>query len=589
MQSSAKKALRYLWQKEQPYKPYLVGMLICTLLKMGFELTQPFFYKGIVDSLSNYETLEMGVDLAVLNLLYLLIVIVGRNIFWNLGDILLIRSSVRIMRDVAIEAFRHVQKLSYSFHSSNFAGSTVKKCNRGFWAIDSIIDRVWFDFAPVFLQVTGISLIFAFKAPPLIIILLSGILVFLVATLYLNNKQIPLERAGVRAETKTSGNFHDVVSNIFTVKTFARERSENRRHLRLLNDWKEKALKAWYFHVKNNVVQWIIAGTLELALLYYSINLFKQGVFTVGDIVLVQTYFVTLIQSVWRLSWMYRDFRKATVNLEEMIELLETDPLIKDKNSVKKLKFKKGEIEFRNVDFDYGENDNDAVFENLSLKIKAGEKVALVGPSGSGKTTFVKLLTRLVDVNGGEILIDGKSIQDVTVESLRESIGLVPQDPALFHRPLSENIAYGKPDASIEDIKKASKLAHAHHFIKDLAQGYDTYVGERGVKLSGGERQRVAIARVILENAPIVVFDEATSSLDSLSEKHIQAAFQNLMKGRTTIVVAHRLSTIIDMDRILVFDKGKVVEEGRHEELIQREGSLYKKLWDIQAGGFLLE
>ncbi|MDD4352067.1 MAG: ABC transporter ATP-binding protein [Candidatus Gracilibacteria bacterium] len=588
MSISGSKALRFLWDRSSPYKLAAAGMMCATLLTLAFDLVRPFFYKDIIDSLTITSDLDLGVQSALWSLFFLALSFIGHHIFWNLGHFVLVWFESRILRDTSRVAFQHVQKLSSAFHTSNFAGSTVKKCQRGVFAMETMIDKVWFDILPVSVQVIAIAIIFSIKASSLAIVLLLGILVFFTITIYLNNRQSKLELLSVYAETKASGNFHDVVSNIHTVKVFAKEKHEEKRHFRLLEDWRQKMQKAWLFHNLISISQGSVAMLLEVALFYLSIRLFQAGRFTIGDIVFVQSYFITLIGQVWRLGWVYRDFRKAVVNADEMIELLETEPLIKNKKGAKRLKFQQGEIEFRDVSFAYGDS-NDAVFHNLSVHIKPGEKIALVGPSGSGKTTFVKLLSRLADVTGGQILIDGKDIRDVTVDSLRSSVGIVPQDPALFHRPLSENIAYGNPQASTKQIVRASKLAHAHEFIKDLPEQYETHVGERGVKLSGGERQRVAIARAILENAPIIVFDEATSSLDSLSEKHIQAALDNLMKGRTTIVVAHRLSTIIHMDRILVFRKGKIVEEGSHAELIKKQGSLYGKLWEIQAQGFLPE
>jgi ATP-binding cassette subfamily B protein len=268
-----------------------------------------------------------------------------------------------------------------------------------------------------------------------------------------------------------------------------------------------------------------------------------------------------------------------------MVEILLLSHEIKDSPSAKELIISRGGLEFKNLTFAFDETRK--VLEDINLTIKPGEKVALIGPSGAGKTTFVRLLLRLYSPTAGKILIDGQDISEATQESLRKNISMVPQDPILFHRTLAENIAYGKRGSPKEEVENAAKLAHCNEFIKDLPFGFETYVGERGIKLSGGERQRVAIARAILTNAPILVLDEATSSLDSHSEMLIQDALNNLMKGRTTIVIAHRLSTIQKMDRIIVIDGGKIIEQGSHKELLSNESSLYKKLWELQAGGFL--
>jgi len=287
-----------------------------------------------------------------------------------------------------------------------------------------------------------------------------------------------------------------------------------------------------------------------------------------------------------RVGQQMRHLQEAASDMLDVVEFSKQDFEVKDKKNAKELIVKKGEAFFNNITFQYGEHLS-PLFSNFSVKIKKGEKVALVGHSGSGKSTFIKIFQRLYDVQKGEILIDNQNISDVTIESLRSSIVLVPQEPILFHRSLAENIAYGNINASKEEIIKASKVAHAHEFISKLPQGYDTLVGERGVKLSGGERQRVAIARAVLASGSILVLDEATSSLDSESEKYIQDALETIMEGRTTIVVAHRLSTIKKVDRILVFEEGKIIEEGSHKKLLQKEGGVYKKLFEMQVGGFI--
>ena len=286
---------------------------------------------------------------------------------------------------------------------------------------------------------------------------------------------------------------------------------------------------------------------------------------------------------VFSFSRIVRDIYQSYADAKEMVEIMKLPPAIQDAPDAKPLQSSRGEIVFDQVNFHF--NPSKPVLRSISVTIKAGEKVALVGPSGAGKSTFVKLLLRFHDVKEGAIKIDGQDIRNVTKASLYEAISLVPQDPVLFHRSLRENIRYGKPSASDEEVEQAAKLAHCDEFIRETAAGYDTFVGERGIKLSGGERQRVAIARAILKNAPILVLDEATSSLDSHSESLIQEALQNLMQGRTTIVIAHRLSTIRKMDRIVVIDNGQVIEQGTHDELTQRDG-LYSHLWELQAGGF---
>jgi ABC-type multidrug transport system fused ATPase/permease subunit len=287
----------------------------------------------------------------------------------------------------------------------------------------------------------------------------------------------------------------------------------------------------------------------------------------------------------WDFSRIVRDFYEGFADAKEMIDIMLLPHEIKDIPNASALKITAGEIEFRDVTFNF--NETREVLSKISVKIKGGQKVALIGPSGAGKSTFIRLILRLYDLAGGEILIDGTDIHTVTQESLRQNISLVPQDPVLFHRSLLENIRYGRKDATDSEVIEAARLAHCDEFVQNLPLKYETYVGERGIKLSGGERQRVAIARAILKNAPILVLDEATSSLDSASESLIQDALDVLMKGKTTIVIAHRLSTIRKMDRIIVMEGGSIIEDDTHEELLKNENGLYGRLWKLQAGGFM--
>jgi ATP-binding cassette subfamily B protein len=324
---------------------------------------------------------------------------------------------------------------------------------------------------------------------------------------------------------------------------------------------------------------------LEIGLMFLAIKLWQKNILTVGDFVLIQAYLLRIFEKLWGFGRVIRDFYENLADAEEMTEILETPHEIVDIPNAKKLKIITGGIKFNNVDFNY--NQTRKVLDKFNLEIKPQEKIALVGPSGAGKSTIVRLLLRLHDINAGEIIIDKQNIAKVMQESLWQNISLVPQDPILFHRTLLENIRYGELKATDKDVIKAAKIAHCHEFISQLPDGYGTYVGERGVKLSGGERQRVAIARAVLRNAPILVLDEATSSLDSESERYIQDALDKLMKEKTVIVIAHRLSTIMKMDRIIVIDKGGIIEEGTHKELLKKKNGIYKKLWKIQAGGFI--
>ncbi len=328
--------------------------------------------------------------------------------------------------------------------------------------------------------------------------------------------------------------------------------------------------------------------TIKTILFFAAVWLWATGRASVGDVVFIIANYNLLQGHLRQIGNQIRETQQAANDMEEMVEYSRTEPQVADIPAAKELRATKGQIEFDRVTFTYA-NQQRPIYKKLSLTIQSGEKVALVGHSGGGKSTFVKLIQRLYDVDLGVIQIDGQDIAKVTQESLRRTVSLVPQEPVLFHRSIAENIAYARPKATQAEIQKAAKQAHAHEFIRQLPEQYQTLVGERGVKLSGGERQRVAIARAILADAPILILDEATSSLDSISEGYIQEALEYLMRGRTTLVIAHRLSTIKKADRILVFDDGKVIEEGSHAQLLRRKDGLYRQLYELQAGGFLGE
>ncbi|PIZ94618.1 MAG: hypothetical protein COX81_02975 [Candidatus Magasanikbacteria bacterium CG_4_10_14_0_2_um_filter_37_12] len=334
-----------------------------------------------------------------------------------------------------------------------------------------------------------------------------------------------------------------------------------------------------------DAAQWLLMIALEIGLMVVAVKLWKIGILTIGDFVLIQAYIMRMFEKLWGFGRVVRDFYEHLADAEEMTEILDTPHEIVDSRRAKPLQIKKGKINFEGVYFSYHKTRQ--VISKFNLAIKPGEKIALVGPSGAGKTTVIKLLLRQHDVTRGKISIDDQLINQITLESLWSNISMVPQDPVLFHRTILENIRYGKPEASDEEVVFAAKVAHCHEFISEFSDQYNTYVGERGVKLSGGERQRVAIARAVLRNSPILVLDEATSSLDSESEHLIQDALDYLMQKKTVIVIAHRLSTIMKMDRIAVIARGQILEQGTHKELLRKKQGIYKKLWDRQVGGFV--
>jgi ATP-binding cassette subfamily B protein len=404
-------------------------------------------------------------------------------------------------------------------------------------------------------------------------------------TWYLVRLQIPKSTKNAAADSRTTGHFSDIVSNILTVKMFGTGKREIIEFEKTTHEQEQLRFTAWLQQgFWNSLFQAISIGAFNIVIIAASVWLWANGTITAGAIVLVQVYVVTIFNIVWTISKNIVRASSALTDAQEMVAIFEQEPDVQDAMRPKRIKVTQGEIVFRNVSFGY--EDDGTIFENLSFTITPGERVAFVGHSGAGKTTVTKLLLRFADVSKGVILIDGNDIAKVRQDELRSSIAYVPQDPVLFHRSIRDNIAYGKPNATDEEVISAATRARAHEFIERLKRGYNTMVGERGVKLSGGERQRVAIARAMLKDAPILVLDEATSSLDSISERYIQEALAELMQGRTTIVIAHRLSTIQGMDRIIVFGKGGIAEEGTHDVLLA-QGGVYAALWNSQRGGFV--
>lgn len=388
------------------------------------------------------------------------------------------------------------------------------------------------------------------------------------------------------ADSHMTGSLADAITNVLSIKIFSAERKEQAHYEKVTADEEIKRRRAWFFGNFQSTMQACLMAILQIVVVFVAINLWSRGLLSVGTIVLLQLYMFNLFDILWNLGRSLTKAIKALTDMKEVVDIFDLAIDIEDPRRPLRAETKKGEVVFTDVSFVYP--GGVTVFQHLNLTIAPGERIGLVGHSGAGKSTVTKLLLRFLDVTGGAIMIDGQNIRDLTQHDVRSIISYVPQESMLFHRSIRENIAYGRPGASLKEIKEVAQKAYADEFIIRLPKGYDTLVGERGVKLSGGERQRVAIARAMLKNAPILVLDEATSSLDSVSEGYIQDAFTELMKGKTTIVIAHRLSTIQKMDRIVVLENGTIVEMGTHTDLLAKNG-VYATMWSHQSGGFIEE
>ena len=491
-----------------------------------------------------------------------------------------------VMRRILSDAVYKVQRFSADWHANSFAGATVRKISRGMWAYDLFADTVFVGFFPAMIVLVGVTALLLQRWPLMGFFALGAMALYILLSAVLAVRYVaPAYEKMNAADAEVGGAMADTITCNQTVKAFGAEAREDARFLAIAERWRRHALWSWQREVNLGVIQSVLALILQAGMLGLALWFWSRGEATAGDVAFVMTAYFLISGYLREIGQHVRNFQQSINELQDLVRFDRSAPDVADRPGATPLRVGPGGLAFERVTFRYG-NQPAPIYQGFSLTIAPGEKIALVGKSGSGKSTFVKLIQRLYDVDGGAILIDSQDIAAATQESVRRAIALVPQDPVLFHRSLAENIAYARPEATLEEVELAARRAHAHDFIARLKDGYDTLLGERGVKLSGGERQRVALARAFLADAPILVLDEATSSLDSETEASIQAAIESLMEGRTTIVIAHRLSTIRDVDRILVFRDGAVVEQGDHRTLMAREGGYYRELLSIQARGF---
>jgi len=495
------------------------------------------------------------------------------------------RLEARAMADLYDKAFSYLIEHSHEFFISNFTGTLTRRVTRYARSFEGVLDNVLMNFFPATLYLLGVVTVLSLRSLWLGI----GLFVLTMFFIFIQYKMVmwlqPLRTKRTEEDSHMTGALSDAVLNHSTITAFASAPYERSYFGKVTDEWRDATRRAMDGYAMIYGIQGLIAVFMEIAILGATAFLWLQGVLTIGDFVLVQMYIFGLLNRVWNIGRSMRQLHDAFSEATEMLDIMELPHEIQDAPTAKPLSVKEGAITFDHVHFEY--RDGHSLLKDFSLEIKPREKIALVGSSGAGKSTITKLLLRLYEVGSGTISIDGQNIAQTTQESLRKAIAFVPQEPMLFHRSLMDNIRYGRQGATDEEVIEAAKQAHCFEFINHYKEGFDTMVGERGVKLSGGERQRVAIARAILKNAPILVLDEATSSLDSESERLIQDALLRLMEGKTVIAIAHRLSTVMHMDRLIVMERGSVVLSGNHDELLAQGSNLYHKLWEIQAGGFL--
>ncbi|QPF83305.1 ABC transporter ATP-binding protein [Bradyrhizobium genosp. L] len=494
--------------------------------------------------------------------------------------------TLKMMSDVGEQAFMRVQRFSTDWHANSFAGSTVRKITRAMWALDLLNDTILMALLPSLVVLVGSMILLGLHWPQLGAVIAVGSVIYVAMTMAFTVRYVaPAARVSNAWDTKVGGTLADALTCNAVVKSFGAETREDIRLDGVIGRWRKRVRRTWLRYNHTGAAQLLVLLCFRASVIGGAILLWAAGHATPGDVTYVLTSYYIIHAYLRDVGMHINNLQRSVNDMEELVQI-HGEPLgIIDAVDAKPIDIAGGRIVFDDVTFHYGGHRR-PLYDALSVDIRAGERVGLVGRSGSGKTTFVKLVQRLYDVSAGRILIDGQDVAKATQQSLRSQIAIVQQEPILFHRTLSENIAYGRPGASMQAIEQAARLANAHDFIMRLPKGYGTLVGERGVKLSGGERQRVALARAFLADAPVLILDEATSSLDSESEALIQQAMERLMKGRTSIVIAHRLSTVRSMDRILVFDRGEIVEQGTHEVLAARPGGIYRSLFERQATEF---
>ncbi|AIL65408.1 Putative multidrug export ATP-binding/permease protein [Rickettsiales bacterium Ac37b] len=571
-------------------KQQKIGFILLLFTMTSWSVQEsffPYFIKVIVDAVSVYDGDKSLIfsylsGKLIIALLFLLFI----EINFRTNDFLMCKVYPRFMSNMRATIFDYVQHHSHSFFVNNFAGTIASKIARLPEASQKIIDEFITVFWPVTITIIISCILLFLEKPFFAYVVIVWFISQIAITLAFSHKCQSSSMHRFNKLTALNGKIVDNVSNIMNVRLFARHKYEKK----YLDQYQQEEMQAFDKSLFYNALMKLCLGlsslTFVMTMVGGALYFYSQNKLSVGDVALILSYY-NLIGLTWFMCMEFVIFYELIGACNDALSVVIEDYNILDEPDAKVLQVVDGRIEFKDVTFTYIRNQN--VFHNKSIAIMPKQKVGLVGFSGSGKTTFVNLILRYFDVVSGSILIDGQNISEVTQDSLRNSISIIPQDPSLFHRTLLENIRYGKLDATEEEVIEAAKSAYIHDFIMELPEKYNTLVGERGTKLSGGQRQRIAMARAILKNAPILILDEATSSLDSITESNVQNSLANLMQGKTVIVIAHRLSTLLNMDRILVFEHGHIVEDGDHKTLLKQPHSHYATLWNMQAGGFLPE
>ena len=579
-----RRVLPYLWPEGQTWvKRRVVLALVFLLISKLVSVTTPWLYKVAVDSLAKdapEPALMFGLGVVGIVVAYGLARL-GAVVFGEMRDAVFVRVGQRAIRRLAMETFTHIHQLSLRYHITRKTGGLSRVIERGVKGVDFLLRFMLFSIGPLILELAMVSVIFAvvFGWQYMAVVVIT-ITLYVVFTFKVTEWRVKLRREMNDQDTDANQKAIDSLLNFETVKYFNAEQREADRYDGAMRKYEAAAVKTGVSLSLLNVGQSTLITTGLVIVMAMSAVGVKAGTLTVGDFVMVNAYMIQITMPLGFLGTVYREIRQALVDMGEMFGLLGQPAEVVDQPDAKPLKVSGGEIVFDKVEFSY--DPEREILKGISLRVGPGQRIALVGTSGSGKSTIGRLLFRFYDVTSGAILIDGQDIRDVTQSSLHAVIGVVPQDTVLFNDTVYYNIAYGRADATKEEIEDAARAAKIHDFVASLPDGYETRVGERGLKLSGGEKQRVGIARTLLKNPPILILDEATSALDSQTERSIQDSLREMGQGRSVITIAHRLSTIADADQIIVLEEGRIVEQGQHDELLARRGR-YAAMWERQS------
>ena len=585
---NSKEIFRLFWKTSEPYKHrrnLAIFFAILTLVVTIF--VGPLIIAQLL-SIIQHNQLHDAKNLWTLIALYSVSGLWSSVIGWRLVLYLVWTFETAMQRDLYAQCFSKLTNQTLFFHSNKFGGSLVSQTNKLVGAVESFWDTIIWSILPLAVSLVGSIIVLSTLLWQYALFLLIFSIVFSIVVYYGSKPMAKLTKKEAKASNKLNGQLADVISNVLAVKSSGAEATEQKFFTKTVNSWRNSSLDVMRGFLKVSTIYSSINMVIKIGAIAFAVYAAQNNLVSVASVYLIITYTGSVAHELWNMNGIMRNYNRIIGNANDMVEILQTPTTLIDKSD-SKLEVTNGEISMDKITFTHDEGQGDTLFQDFSLDIKPGEKIGLVGASGSGKTTLTKLLLRFADIDSGKITIDGQDISEVTQASLRAKIAYVPQEPLLFHRSVRENIAYGRPDATDAEIEEAAKKAGAYDFIVGLKDGFDTMVGERGIKLSGGQRQRVAIARAILKDAPILVLDEATSALDSESEALIQKSLKTLMENRTSIVIAHRLSTIAKLDRIIVLKNGKIVEDGSHDELINKKRGVYAKLWARQSGGFIEE